>query len=611
MSKNKKEEIRYRSYLAKDFSGFKSDLTRYARTYFPDKISDFSDNSLGGMFIELAAYIGDNMSYYMDHQFKELSLEEAVEPKNVERLIRNSGVEIVGSAPSYVSVQFYLEVPARERAGEYVPDEAFLPIVKQGTVVSSGAGINFTLMDDIDFSERNVNGKLLCKYVTMKSDDSGNPTTFSVNKSGMCTSSTVTSETFSISNKFIPFRTISLSKANVVEVISVVDAEGNNYYQVENLAQDTVYRCEVNSDYDRESVSEVLSLRNAERRFVVSTDINSRKSSLRFGGGSPLGRDDDIMPDPSELSTPFYGKGPLRKFTIDPNRLLNTTTLGISPINTSITVVYRYGGGLNHNVKAESIRTVNTLITKFKSAASSAQISAIRSSAEVINREDARGGENPPTIDELRSFATLYRNSQSRIVTKEDLLARVYTMPSKFGRIFRASIRANPNNPQASILSIISRDNENRLVVSPDNLKNNLALYLNESRLISDAIDIVDISVVNIRLNYSILTSDTSNADTVIQAVNVKLAEFFRIENFQVGTPIIISDIMNLIINTSDVVSLIDLSFKTASGLFQNREYSEYSASLDNMLIRGVMTPPAGSIFELRYRDEDIVGQAG
>lgn len=611
MSKNKKDEIRYRSYLAKDFSGFKSDLTRYARTYFPDRISDFSDNSLGGMFIELAAYIGDNMSYYMDHQFKELSLEDAVEPKNVERLIRNSGVEIVGAAPSYVPVDFYIEAPARESAGTYSPDADLMPIIKQGTVVSSGAGVNFTLMEDIDFSERDVNGKLRCKYVTMKSDDSGNPTTFSVSKGGICTSSTVTSETFSISNKFIPFRTISLSKASVVEVISVVDAEGNNYYQVENLAQDTVYRSELNSDYDRDSVSEVLSLRNADRRFVVSTDINSRKSSLRFGGGSPLGRDDDIMPDPSELSVPFYGKGPLRKFTIDPNRLLNTTTLGISPINTSITVVYRYGGGLNHNVKASSIRTVTTLITKFKSSVSPATVSSIRASTEVINRKDAAGGENPPTIDELRSFATLYKNSQARIVTKEDLLARVYTMPSKFGRIFRASIRANPNNPQASILSIISRDSENKLVVSPDNLKNNLALYLNESRLISDAIDIVDISVVNLTMAYSVLTSDTSNADTVIQAINVRLAEYFRIENFQVGTPVIISDIVNLIINTSDVISLINISFNTISGVYESREYSEYSVSIDDMLIRGVITPPAGSIFELRYRDDDIIGQAG
>ena len=171
------------------------------------------------------------------------------------------------------------------------------------------------------------------------------------------------------------------------------------------------------------------------------------------------------------------------------------------------------------------------------------------SSVEVINLEDAKGGENPPTINELKAIANLSRNAQSRMVTKEDLIARVYTMPSKFGRVFRVAIRANPNNPQGSIVSIISRNKDRKLVLSPDTLKNNLSTYLNESRIITDAVDIVDISVINLSLSYNITVSGTANPDTVIQDINVRLKNFFDIENFQVGTPIIVSDIANIIMS--------------------------------------------------------------
>jgi hypothetical protein len=610
--KIKKQRRDSRNYLARDFDSFKASLNQYGRTFFSDKISDFSENGLAGMFVELASYIGDSMSYYMDHQFQELSLEDAVEPRNIERLIRNTGVKIVGAAPSYVDVSFYIEVPAKVSRGVYIPNPSLMPVIKAGTIVSSGGGIDFTLMEDIDFSKKDVNGNLNCNYVVMKSDASGNPSSFSVYKSGICTSSAVSVESFSIDNTFKPFRTISLANSNVVEVISVRDAEGNDYYEVDALTRDTVFKREFNNHYDRDYVEESLSLIPAPRRFISITDINSRKTKIRFGGGSAESTDNDIMPDPSDLSLPLYGKRKtLSNFVIDPNTLLQTTTLGVAPQNTTLTVKYRYGGGISHNVKEKSIRTVKSLITKFRSATPQSTISSIRASVEVINFEDASGGENPPTINELKGIANLSRNAQSRMVTREDLIARVYTMPSKFGRVFRVAIRANPNNPQGSIVSIISRDKDKKLVISPDTLKNNLSTYLNESRIITDAVDIVDISVINLGLAYSVTVSATANPDTVIQNINVKLKEFFNIENFQVGTPVIVSDIANIIINTADVVSLVSLDFRTISGLDGENTYSTYAIPMASIMRRGVINCPAGSIFEIRYPEDDIIGRIG
>ena len=610
--KIKKQRRDSRNYLARDFESFKASLNQYGRTFFSDKISDFSENGLAGMFVELASYVGDSMSYYMDHQFQELSHEDAVEPKNIERLIRNTGIQIVGAAPSYVFVDFYIEVPAKKIRGVYAPDSTSMPIIKAGTIVSSGGGIDFTLMEDINFSEKSVNGELVAKFVTMKSNAQGNPTSFSVTRKGICTSSAVASETFSIENTFKPFRTLSLSKNNVVEIISVRDAEGNDYFEVDALTRDTVFRRMTNRDYDRDSVEESLHLIPAPRRFIAITDINSRKTRLRFGGGSAESTDNDIMPDPSDLSLPLYGKRKtLSSFVIDPNTLLQTTTLGVAPQNTTIKVKYRHGGGISHNVKEKSIRTVKVLLTKFRSATPQATVSSIRSSVEVINLEDASGGENPPTINELKAIANLSRNAQSRMVTKEDLIARVYTMPSKFGRVFRVAIRANPNNPQGSIVSIISRNKDRKLVLSPDTLKNNLSTYLNESRIITDAVDIVDISVINLSLSYNITVSGTANPDTVMQDINVRLKNFFNIENFQVGTPVIVSDIANIIINTNDVVSLVTLDFKTISGLNNNNIYSNYSIPLASIMRRGVIHCPPGSIFEVRYPEDDIIGRVG
>lgn len=616
MPNNKKNTINsirqtQRSYLNRDFDSFRSTLTQYGKVFFSDKITDFDQTGLAGMLIEMGAYVGDVMSYYIDHQFQELDISEASEPINIERMVRNSGVKIGGASPSTAIIDFYMEVPSVQSGNEYLPDTSILPVIKEGTVLVSGGGIQFTLVDDLDMGKTYASGELYASYTVMKSDSSGTPTSFSLKRSALCVSSSTYNEQFTISNTFKSFRTITLSNANVSEIVSVVDVEGNEYYEVDALTQDTVFKRVINLSGDSELVPENLELIPAPRRFITQTSNITKKTTLRFGGGSAESTDNDLMPDPSELSLPLYGKRTtISNFTIDPNRLLNTTTLGISPQGTTLTVSYRYGGGISHNVSAGSIRNVLSLSTKFPLAASASQISSIRSSLEVNNPDAASGGEAAPSLNELRSIALSYRNSQSRIVTKQDLIARIYLMPNKFGRVFRVGVRANPNNPLSSVLSIISRDQSGKLIVSPDMLKENLKVFLNESRLISDAIDIVDTQVINLGLLYGITVSGNASTDTVIQTVNNSLKDYFQIENFQIEQPIMISDVVNIILNTPDVVSLVDLSF---SNIFQSTgdlDYSSISFSVNANTDRGMIMCPEGSIFEIRYPDDDIKGSA-
>jgi hypothetical protein len=320
--------------------------------------------------------------------------------------------------------------------------------------------------------------------------------------------------------------------------------------------------------------------------------------------------DEDVVPDPSLHAVTLYGdRKTFNKATIDPNSFLNVGTLGISPRNTTLSVTYRYGGGLNHNVAAGQISSIKSLVTQFNSGTPSNIVATVRSSTVVSNPNSASGGENPPTIEELRVSAILGKNSQSRVVTREDLLARVYGMPSNLGRVFRASVRDNPNNPLAAQLHVISRNTQKNLVISSDTLKENLAIYLSKFRLISDAIDVLDAAIINLALDYTVTVERNFNPEIVIQSINVALSSYFNIENFQIDQPVVIGELENIIINTRGVLSVTDLSIFSRSGVYENRVYAGENFSVSRNLDRGLLFPTRGGIFEIKYPNDDIVGR--
>lgn len=608
--KKKVRPVRSRSYLNKDFDGFRSELLQYARTFFPDRINDFSESSLGGLLLDLASHIGDVNSFYLDHQFNELSVETAIESKNIERLIRSAGVKITGSSPAVVDVTFYIEVPAELSGNIYIPKASALPIIQAGSKIKSNSGIIFELTEDIDFTKTNANGDLLANYQLSSKNTNGSPASFILFANGICISGSSTTQTFSIPNQFVPFRTVTLSKENVTEIARVTDSDGNEYYEVDSLTQDVVFKGILNVDEDDTLVKENMEIVPAPYRYISEMSVQTGLTTLRFGSGQATSIDDDIIPDPSELSLPLYGKQTFSRFSIDPGRLLQTQTLGISPVNTTLTVTYRYGGGLSNNVAASTIKSVQTILISFPGNPTNIVASQVRASINVLNSLPAAGGENSPTLDDLKLKVPSARNAQSRIVTREDLLSRVYTMPSNFGRVFRAGVRSNPNNPLATQLFVISRDVNSNLILSPDALKKNLRIYLNQFRLISDAIDILDTRVINMKVSFNIVVDPSSNKSSVIQSVISSLKQYFDIKNFQIDQPIMVSDVMNIIINNVGVVSVIDLKFTNLRGTVQEKIYSDASFNVSANTKKGIIIGPPGSIFEVKYPDFDIVGVA-
>jgi hypothetical protein len=618
-------KTRQRSYISRDFDGFRQDLLRYARTYFPDKISDFSEASIGGLFLDMNAFVGDNLSYYLDHQFRELNPATAVETPNIESHLRNAGVKIVGASPSVVDITLYIEVYAVVNdEGELEPDRALLPAIRQGSVFRSTSGIRFILTSDIDFTATDENGNLLATVVTGTPSSGVSNGTFILSLNGRCVSGEEVTDSFSIGASFVPFRTVTLTRPNVTEIISVKDTAGNVYYEVDYLTQSNVFR-EVAAKNPGDPSS--LEMIPVPFRYTVETALRTRTSTIRFGSGNAESLDDDIVPDPSEVAMPLYGKSNFSRVSIDPNRLLDTQSLGISPTNTTITVRYRHGGGSNHNVAANSIRSVAELRRDFPnsidfSAAKHSLLSAndfntlagrVINTLDVTNDLAAVGGLTAPTVTELQSRISSSRFLQSRIVTRQDLLARIYSLPARFGRVYRAAVIDNPENPGgAPLVYIATRDASNKLTIASDLLKKNLRLYLNEFRLMSDALDILDCRIINFRIKYRVLIDPAFNKSGVLQKINAAVAKSIKLANFQVGQPIVIDDIRNSIINQEGVISLVDIKFETVltdeSGRLAGRSYATTQFDFSSAQLNGVFIPPLGGIFELKYPSADILG---
>ena len=552
------------------------------------------------MFLDFAAYVGDNLSFYLDHQFHELNPLTAVESQNIEMHAANAGVKIVGAAPSVVDVDFYIEVGTTTALNKVIPDSTSLPRILKNTELRSDNGIFFNLIEDIDFAEVDTAGNLIAK-VTPISNAGQEATSFILSRSGKCISGQIATETISV-GRFSPFLSVSLSNSSVSSILSIVDSRGNQYFEVEHLGQDTVFR----KIYNPASPEHSLEIIAAPYRFTSTTSLNTRITSVTFGAGNELSLEDNNIADPSQLAIPLFGKTTFSTFSQDPLQLLNSRTLGVAPENTTLSITYRYGGGIDHNVASRTISTISSLEIVFPDTATPAKSISIRGSLSVRNEKEALGGASAPTVEEIKSFIPIAKSSQNRVVTKEDLLSRIYTLPDEFGRVFRAAIAPNPNNLLSSVLYVISRNSSRKLVQCSDILKANISTYINEFRLIGDSVDILDAAVVNYRVNVKVVAELGINKQNLQISLITKIKNQANIANYQIGQPINESDFVVAILETPGVLSLSSISFENVSGVIVDQEYSDYPIEMANRFVNGNYFANENEIFECRFPNTDI-----
>ncbi len=608
---SKKEVLKQviaRSYLNKDFNGFRNEMETYLRSFYGDKIKDLSPGSFMGMFLDTIAFIGDTQSFYLDHQFHELSPETAVEPRNVERLLRDNRVPMTGATPSVVECTFQIKVPALLTSNPRIIDPSAIPVISQGTKMQSKTGIPFELTENLNFAKKDGDGQYIAN-VEIAERDSGNlPTSFFMRLSGICISGEISSESFTFAG-FEPFKLYTLSRENITQIISVVDDSGNIYYEVDSLANDTVYLKTRNLNSDSEEIESSLQIQAAPYRYVKLNNLSSGLTTLRFGGGNAETTDNDIIPDPSQFSLPLYGQTTFSRYAINPNNLLKTNTVGTIVPNSTITITYRFGGGLRHNVGQGSIaNNITQLLISFPNGPTTNNAVFVRNSVRVNNNKDASGGLDALNLTELQALIPSFAAAQSRVVEQRDLLARIYTMPSSFGRVFRAAARPNPTNPNSSLLYVVSKAADGTLTISNDTLKRNLAKYLNDFRIIPDAIDILDVSIINFKVEYQIAVDNDQNRLLIIENVNRKLKKYFNVNNFQIDQILNMSEIQNIIYNNIGVMSVQYVRLTNVSGTQGERSYSPVTYNFTANTNKNMVIPPPGGMFELKYPDVNIKG---
>jgi hypothetical protein len=609
-------------YINKDFTELRASLINYARTYFPTTYNDFSPASPGMMFMEMASYVGDVMSFYLDNQIQETYLQYARQTNNLYELAYMFGYKPNVTQVATVELSFYQQVPAISSGGSYIPDYNYALFVPANTTISSTDPSNttFIIEDPIDFS---VSSSGDPTEVTVYQVSSGGAVVdyFLLRKIRKAISSTVNTTTFTFGTPQ-QFSTVEISSPNIVGILDIVDSDGNTWYEVDYLAQDTVFDSIKNTNVNDPNLSQyegdtpyLLQLKGVQRRFT-SRFLNSTVLQLQFGAGTSADTDEEILPNPDNvgLGLPFEKDKLTTAFA--PSNFIFTKTYGIAPSNTTLTVRYLTGGGVSANVPANTITSLNSGNVQFLNNNLNASIAnTVFNSLAINNLAAADGGGDGDTTEELRQNASANFATQLRNVTQDDYLVRALSMPSKFGVVAKAYIEPTKaqsvaSGAAASVLDlyVLSFDNTSKLKTASVALKQNLSTYLSQYRMVNDSINIKDAFIINIGVNFDIIVLPNFNSNEVLTKCILALQDFFAIKNWQINEPIILRDLYILLdaIEGVQTVKNITISNKVGTAL----GYSEFAYDIPGATINNVVYPSIDPmIFEVKYPNTDIQGR--
>ena len=586
------------SYTARDFNSIKDSLVDHARRYYPDTYRDFSEASFGSLLLDSVAYVGDVLSYYLDYQVNESFLDTAVEKQNVISLARSMGYKYSESITSYGVCEFYVSVPANIRTG--APDEDYIPILKQGSEFSSQDGGRYTLIEDVNFSS--VDNPVI---VTSVDADSGAPTEFAIRAEGQVKSGFVEQITVNV-GPFERFKSIVLDVENASEIVDVTDAEGNRYYEVDHLSQDVVYVDLSNRNSDSRSVKNIIKPLSVPRRYVASFFQNGVE--LQFGQGSDENITSGSYEDPSKVVVNQFGSQYISDNEFDPANLTSTTKMGVSPSNTTLLVKVRRDDRDVTNAAVGTVTEVTNpnLVFGNETLLVASKRQRVVSSIEVYNPQQIIGDLEIPDTNEIIIRAKNQFASQNRAVTMQDYKAMVYSMPGKFGGIKRCRVDVDKDSFKRNInLYVTTEDLNGNLMDCNQTLKHNLKTWVEHYRMMADSFDVLDARIVNIGINYQLITDGSHTSSEAIAICNREVEEYFRIHP-EIGEALHLNDIYKLLGNLEFVVDVTDVG---VTNLFGD-QYSTLAYEIrENLSMDGrTLTLPFDHIYEVKFPSTDIQG---
>jgi len=596
MPTGKKVAIKYTS---RDFDSIKRDLVNYAKKYYPNTYQDFSDAGFGSLMMDMVAYVGDMLSFNVDFQANESYLDTAVEYDNVARLARQIGYKMNINPSSYGMGSFYIIIPA-DATGN-APDRAYIPVLKRGSLFTTEDGIGFILNEDVDFGDSA--NKIVVSQV---SDATGLPTSFAIQSYGQVASGRTVEQNVIVGD-FEKFYKAELVGTDITEVISIEDLEGNDYYEVDYLSQNMIYKSIVNTDTnDRELTPALMKTQIVPRRFVVERVSN--RTYVQFGAGDEGSDVSNAFAEPGSVVLFRNGRDYITDTAVDPTRLLDSNKLGIAPSNTSLRIVYRVNDSANVNTAVNSLTTVTKPIFSYENVTdlSPTVLKTVSDSLEVSNENSIVGDVSLPSLEELKFRAPSVFASQNRAVTRSDYLSMMYAMPERFGVIKKANVVQDDQSFKRNLnVYVLSENKLGQFTYANDSLKSNLKSWINKNKMITDSIDILDGKIVNFGIVFEAVgKTNQDNFDLLSQAADALKFKFDRY--FDMSENLYISDIYSTLKDVEGILDVISAKVVLKVGgvysdtFFDMRE----NLSADGRMIM----VPQNVVLELKYSDIDIKG---
>lgn len=611
-------------YINRDFDTLRNSLIEYSKTYFPNVYNDFGPNSPGSLFIEMASYVGDVLSFYLDNQIQETFLQYARQEPNLYELAYMMGYKPKVTSAAIVDVDVYQQVPATQINSIYVPNYDYALLFNENTVVGTTLGNNnvkFLIQDSIDFS---YSSSLDPTEVSVYSTNAGVAEFFLLKKTRQAISATIKTTSFTF-EEVQRYPTVTLEDTNIIGILDIIDSDGNTWTEVPYLAQETVFEpiknknpfgFDPNAQSDANEVPYTLNLKKVPRRFI--TRIKSlTQLDIQFGAGTNQNNIDEIIvPNPDNVGIGLPNSINKLKTAFNPSNFLYSDTYGIAPSNTTLTVRYLVGGGVDSNIDSNLLNNVEAATINFQqSNLVNATAQTIYDSVLVTNPTPASGGSDGDDLEEIRNNSLGNFGAQLRTVTQEDYLVRSLSLPSQFGTISKAYIEPEklenllPGESSSVLdLYVLSYNSNKQLTTASSTLKNNLLTYLSQYRTINDSIKIKDGFIINIGVDIEVIVYPNYNSNEVITKCVQQVKNYFNIDNQQINQPILLRELYILLDKVEGVQTVNDIIITNKSG--ETNGYSQYGYDIKGATLNRVIYPSLDpSIFEVKYPDTDIRGR--
>ena len=607
------------NYTSRDFNSLKTNLIDFSKTYFPNTYNDFTSTSTGMLFIEMTAYVGDVLSFYLDNQIQETFIQYARQDENIFNLAYMLGYKPKMTTVATATIDFYQQIPAKGSSGNKTPDYDYSINIPAGTTVRSTAGndVDFLIEDQIDFS---ISSSMDPTIINIYSATGTDPDFYLLKKTRKSISATLNTIQFNFSSPK-KFDTRKIEGDNIIGIYDIKDTDGNTWYEVDNLAQDCVFEKIKNTNTNDPNTTQgdaanILKIKQTQKRFTTRF-LNSTTLEIGFGAGTVSNNDADIVPNPNNVGTGLPFSQTKLTTAFSPLNFIFTDSYGVAPSNTTLTVRYLTGGGFSSNVPSNTLVKPNTSLITFTNpnVANTGLAQTVFDSVASNNTFAADGGQDADTLEEIRQNALGNFQNQLRTVTQQDYIIRALSMPAEFGTV--AKVWTQPSKigehmpgelPTVLDMYILSYNSQKQLRPASVTLKNNLRTYLYEYRMINDSIKIKDAFTINIGVNFDIIVLPNFNNNEVLTTCVSELQDYFNIDKWNVNDPIFLRKLYILLDKVEGVQTCKHITINNLRG--ENLGYSKYVYDIASATIDDVIYPSLDPmIFEVKYPSIDIIGR--